>query len=79
MMGTKIEIHLVKAEPGSWTNLDIPKRSDPLALANISDEPTLESNVEQVDALDLDDLDLTPNALKLSTEASNGRIRNDIV
>ncbi|TRY77045.1 hypothetical protein TCAL_03854 [Tigriopus californicus] len=79
MMGTKIEIHLVKAEPGSWTNLDIPKRSDPLALANISDEPTLESNMEQVDALDLDDLDLTPNALKLSTEASNGRIRNDIV
>ncbi|EEZ98197.1 cysteine and histidine-rich domain-containing protein morgana [Tribolium castaneum] len=51
MYGTKVEIKLKKAEPGSWAKLDIPRVSEekpkPVTVADIT---------PQVDAVDLDDL-----------------------
>lgn len=52
MYGTKVEIKMKKAEPGSWAKLDIPKTKVEVQ------KPT--TNVEditpQVDAVDLSDL-----------------------
>lgn len=54
MYGTKVEIKLRKAEPGSWARLDVPK-------AQVANKPTkLENKVDsmttQIDSVDLSDL-----------------------
>jgi len=65
MMGTKMEIKMKKDEIGSWPKLEIPKIPKP--------KEEIKNNVAEqesrVDALDLDDLDLTPQKLQL-TEAA---------
>ena len=67
MLGTKLEIKMKKAEPGSWANIDIPKK-----VIKVDEEEIVKdmSKAEPtVDALDLDDLDLTPTRMGLSKEA----------
>lgn len=55
MYGTKVEIKLKKAEPGSWAKLEIPR-----AAASIKTSKEEQSNLEkltpQVEAVDLSDL-----------------------
>ena len=64
MLGTKLEVKLKKEETGSWGRLDIPKKKVEKVLIEdtAKDEPP-------VDALDLDDMDLTPTKFTLSKEA----------
>lgn len=55
MYGTKVEIKLRKAEPGSWARLDIPK------APVVSKPPKVEENkvdimTTQIDSVDLSDL-----------------------
>ena len=72
MTGTKIEVHLHKAEPGSWSSLDIP-RNNLKNKPDLLDEHEDKAQDKAVDALDLDDIDFTPQKLTLSTEAGGRR------
>ena len=58
MLGTKIEVHLHKADAGSWGGLNVPRKNTVPALAKQENsEPVrTEPEPELVDALDLDDL-----------------------
>merc|ERR1712192_81861 len=58
MLGTKLEIKMKKAETGSWAKLDIPKKVDKVKEENIVKD--MSKAEPSVDALELDDLDLTP-------------------
>lgn len=79
-MGTKVEVKMKKAEPGSWAKLDITK-----AVAVVKDKApsppksTTSQLAEEVDDLDLDDVDLLPTKIELSKEASGGRTQNEII
>ena len=64
MLGTKLEVKLKKEEIGSWGRLDVPKKK--VEKVVIDDTPKDEP---PVDALDLDDMDLTPTRFTLSKEA----------
>ena len=72
MFGTKLEIKMKKAESVSWAKLDIPKV---VSKADKEEEEKARAlleaakKAEAVDALDLDDLDLTPQRWGLSQEA----------
>jgi len=66
MLGTKLEIKMKKAESVSWAKLDIPKAVVTEVKNVVEDMSKADS---QVDALELDDLDLTPTQYKLSKEA----------
>ena len=89
MLGTKMEIHMVKAEPGSWGDLSISEVQDPPAngAANPGSNapiqpdstPTPAADESTVDALDLDDLELVPMKVTLSAEASGGRTDAQII
>lgn len=71
MAGTKVEIKMKKAEPGSWAKLFIPRE---VKLVVKEQQKVAQDNEnEKIDALDLDDLDLTPQRAVLSNEASGGR------
>lgn len=82
MLGTKVEIKMKKAEAGSWSKLYIPKvtltkskpEEDKIDILNPSSK--IES---QVDALDLDDLEFTPQKATLSKEASGGKTEAEII
>ena len=71
MLGTKLELKMKKAESCSWAKLDIPKvvskeekeKKEALNLVEMANAAPL------VDALDLDDLDLTPQGFQLSDAA----------
>jgi len=67
MMGTKLEMKMKKAETGSWAKLDIPKK----VVKAVEQEtvPDMSKAEPIVDALELDDLDLTPMRMGLSKEA----------
>ena len=67
MLGTKLEIKMKKAETGSWAKLDIPKKKVKVEEENIVKD--MSKAEPSVDALDLDDLDLTPTRIGLSKEA----------
>ena len=59
MLGTKVEVHLHKADAGSWGGLNVPRKKTAPVLAKQEEEPELvksEPEPEPVDALDLDDL-----------------------
>ena len=56
-----------KAETGSWAKLDIPKKVVKAKEENIVKD--MSSAESSVDALELDDLDLTPTRMSLSKEA----------
>merc|ERR1711974_35932 len=61
MTGTKVEMKMKKAEPGSWSRLDIPRP----VTKTVEKEP--EKKVEDsVDPLDLDDLDFSISKPTLS-------------
>ena len=89
MLGTKMEIHMVKAEPGSWGDLSISEVQDPSAngAANPGSNapiqpdstPAPAPDEPTVDALDLDDLELVPMKVTLSAEASGGRTDAQII
>lgn len=84
MMGTKIEIQLHKAEPGSWSKLEVPKVNKELPkeaakATTTAEEDAPEEEAECVDALDLDDLDLSTPKLVLSNVASGGRTDQEII
>lgn len=53
MYGTKVEIKLKKAEPGSWTRLEIPKVKTERPS---EDKPKVDEITPQVEAVDLSDL-----------------------
>ena len=63
MFGTKLEVKMKKAETGSWAKLDIPKKVEKIEKKEAPKEEPI------VDALDLDELDLTPTKMQLSEEA----------
>ena len=72
MLGTKLEVKMKKAESISWSKLDIPrvvkkdeKKSEEEANALLE----MAKKEPVVDALDLDDLDITPQKFELSKEA----------
>ena len=67
MMGTKLEIKMKKAETGSWAKLDIPKKV--VKAVEKESVPDMSKAEPIVDALELDDLDLTPMRMGLSKEA----------
>ena len=67
MLGTKLEIKMKKAETGSWAKLDIPKKVVKMEEENILKD--MSKAEPSVDALELDDLDLTPTRMSLSKEA----------
>lgn len=49
MFGTKVEITLAKAEPGSWANLDFPRKSIQPTKVVESIEPVVSDNDSDVD------------------------------
>lgn len=52
MYGTKVEIKLKKAEPGSWAKLEIPR-----AVSTVKEkQSSMEEITPQVEAVDLSDL-----------------------
>ena len=61
MMGTKLEVKMKKSETGSWAKLDIPKK-----VEKVEKKEDVPKQEEVVDALDLDELDLTPTKMQLS-------------
>jgi len=68
MFGTKTEIKLKKAESGSWARLDVVK--PPPAPAKITQqEDNITDTESKVNALELDDLDFTPQRFTLSQDA----------
>jgi cysteine/histidine-rich domain-containing protein len=73
MLGTKVEIQLVKAEPMSWSRLEVPKKHVAKAQEEDDVEEKCEIIEQKVDTLDLDDLELVSNTYQLSTEASTIR------
>jgi len=75
MAGTKVEVKMKKAEPGSWSKLFFPRE----VKQEVKEEPKTAPVTEKIDALDLDDLDLTPQRSRLSNEASGGRSGADIL
>ncbi|KAG5868212.1 hypothetical protein JTB14_015996 [Gonioctena quinquepunctata] len=54
MFGTKVEIKLRKAEPGSWLKLGDPIKAQ--KTENNSNKPTVEKITPKIEAVDLDDL-----------------------
>ena len=60
MLGTKIEVHLHKADAGSWSGLNVPRKTTapaPVAAEQEDYEPIkTDPEPEPVDTLDLDDL-----------------------
>lgn len=56
MYGTKVEIKLKKAEPGSWTRLDVPKAHPEAQLTKPKQIDKVDSLTPQVDAVDLSDI-----------------------
>ena len=75
-LGTKVEVKMKKAEAGSWARLNFPCQ-----VANVEKKVEIIEDIldSQVDALDLDDLDVVPRRVVLSNEASGGRTGQDIV
>lgn len=55
MYGTKVEIKLKKAEPGSWSRLEIP-RAPAVQQQEAKVEEKIEDLTPQVDSVDLSDL-----------------------
>ncbi|XP_069697977.1 cysteine and histidine-rich domain-containing protein morgana isoform X2 [Periplaneta americana] len=55
MFPTKLEVKLRKAEPGSWSKLDIPRPTTEIDNSQ-SSSTTMEQLVPEVDAVDLSDL-----------------------
>lgn len=53
MLPTKVEIKLKKAEPGSWSKLDIPREMN---LKTIESQENVMNLNTQVEAVDLNDL-----------------------
>lgn len=76
MAGTKFEIKMKKAEPGSWAKLFIPREVKLVVKEQTKDTSSNEN--DKIDALDLDDLSLTPQRCVLSKEASGGRTNAEI-
>jgi len=76
-LGTKVEIKMKKAEPGSWAKLEVLKAA-PVIKEELK-EQKVEDITDEVDDLDLDDLDALPTKLTLSKEASGGRTDHEII
>lgn len=53
MLPTKVEIKLKKAEPGSWSRLDIPRILDSQENESIQNEEQISSKIDAVDLSDL--------------------------
>lgn len=53
MLPTKVEIKLKKAEPGSWSKLDIPREVQPEISESKENVATLNTQIEAVDLSDL--------------------------
>ena len=66
-----------KAEPGSWSKLDIPQTI--IAKKEATPEPEIEDINDDLDDIDLDDLDVGPSRSTLSKEASGGRTDQEII
>jgi len=66
MFGTKVEVKLKKGESVFWAKLEVPR-----VVEEIEEEAVkiVEDTNSKVDALDLDDLDLTPTRYQLSEDA----------
>lgn len=56
MYGTKVEITLPKAEPGSWSNLSFPKAAPPAKQPEKPKQQPIEDEDDDSD-VDLDDLE----------------------
>lgn len=53
MLPTKVEIKLKKAEPGSWSKLDVPGEAKPKNSKSNENIANLNSQIETVDLNDL--------------------------
>ena len=75
MMGTKIEVVLAKADAGSWSKLgdDRWKEQQQQDTKDEKKKKEEEEVKQQVDALDLDDLEVSNVQMRLSDEAMGKR------
>lgn len=53
MLPTKVEIKLKKAEPGSWSKLDVPREEKPKNSKSNENIANLNSQIKTVDLSDL--------------------------
>ena len=78
LMGTKIEVVMPKADAGHWPSLGVDRWAEeeekvsPSQPAEKKEEEELKLE-PQVDALDLDDLEVTNVQMRLSDEAMGKR------
>lgn len=56
MYGTKVEIKLKKAEPGSWTRLEVPRVTHETELRKPKLPDKVDSLTPKIDSVDLSDL-----------------------
>lgn len=69
MFGTKVEITMPKAEPGSWSKLDFPREKLPPPL-KAGQQMSAKSNAKKAndseDEFDLDDIEAVTQGVHLS-------------
>lgn len=75
MYGTKVEITMAKAEPGSWSHLDFPRKDKlPPPVQNFvpvkQDTNSSDDESKSDDDFNLDDLTTVTNGVQLSELAS---------
>jgi len=73
MFGTKVEVKLKKGESGSWGKLEVPKAKVKPSAEEEAEKAKIAASESTVDALELDDLDLTPTKYTLSKDAQTNR------
>lgn len=78
MYGTKVEITMPKAEPGSWAKLDFPREKLPPPVKK-GEHPARTKNVSvnesDDDGFNLDDIETVNNGVQLSELATT---KNDL-
>lgn len=78
MYGTKVEITMPKAEPGSWSKLDFPREKLPAPFKaghQPSRTKTVSVNESDDDGFNLDDIEAVNAGIQLSELASS---KNDL-
>lgn len=71
MYGTKVEITMPKAEPGSWPKLDFPRKNLPPPVKSGQEIKTAKPEAnESDDDFDLDDIESTTQGVTLTELAS---------
>lgn len=57
MFGTKIEVVLVKAEPGTWAKLDVPRKLEPVVKEAANEKPNVANTEDSDGEIDLGEVE----------------------